>query len=90
MNEMKPRKRPAGIYVALGIIVLGVGLSILADLLENPFMRSLGLVLPCGLTGYAISVYIFDVKPFKTRAGLVFFAAIILLVTVAFWLIDIS
>ena len=90
MNKMGIRKRPAGVYVALGILVLGVGLSIAADMLESPFLRSLGLVAPCGLAGYAVSVYVFNMKPFKTTAGILFYAAIILLVTIAFWLIDIS
>ena len=89
MNKMETKKRPAGVYVALGIIVLGVGLSILADQLKSPFLESLALVATCGLTGYAVSIYMFDVKPFKTVAGMIFLAAIILIVTVAFWLVDI-
>ena len=89
MNKMEMKKRPRGVYVALGIIVLGVGLSILADQLKSPFLESLALVASCGLTGYAVGVYIFDIKPFKTVAGILLFAATILLVTIAFWLVDI-
>ena len=89
MSKMEGKKRPAGVYVALAILVVGVGLSIVADWLGSPFLKSLALVLPCGLAGYAVSVYMFDITPFRTTAGRLFYAAIILLVTIAFWLIDI-
>ena len=51
----------------MAILVVGVGLSIVADWLGSPFLKSLALVLPCGLAGYAEKFRKFRVIPFAAK-----------------------